>query len=310
MQTFNDGHGQTDGPGGMAVSPDGSLLFVTGGAGEIQSMTIAYDATTGAHRWLAVEEEGWFTSGLAVSPDGARVFVIGTWHCCARENLAAYAYDAATGRRLWARSVTRGPETKERSLGIAMSPDGSLVVGIASIGSCCTEAWLVVAFEADSGHIRWLRTFGTPPLYSRPSSAIVSPDGSVVLVTGFGTLQDETDTFTVAYDTATGATLWVQRFGAPDENDQGCGIDVAPDSSRGYVTETSFTATQGSDCAILSYELATGDLRRVDRVNGPSNGDDTCDDIEVSPDGAWFYTTGKTESESTGSDFLTLAYRA
>jgi DNA-binding beta-propeller fold protein YncE len=70
----------------IGVSPDGSLVFVTGGsagaAGSYDYATLAYRATDGVQAWLARYDgplnRDDYAYSLAVSPDGARVFVTGT----------------------------------------------------------------------------------------------------------------------------------------------------------------------------------------------------------------------------------------
>lgn len=82
-----------DGPPGggavgrsLALSPDGTTLFVTGSSFSGTSnhfVTIAYDAISGARRWIrhydaAIAQNTRDTAlSIAVSPDGARVFVTG-----------------------------------------------------------------------------------------------------------------------------------------------------------------------------------------------------------------------------------------
>ena len=69
----------------LAVSPDGTTVFVTGsstrGASTVDYLTVAYDAATGATRWHRRYDgtghgDDWARS-VAVSPDGATVFVAG-----------------------------------------------------------------------------------------------------------------------------------------------------------------------------------------------------------------------------------------
>ena len=90
----------------VAVSPDGTTVFVTGQAdgmtGGTDYATLAYDAATGSMLWTAMSDgRGHGTDVavvLAVSPDGSRLFVTGRSTGPDRKaNYATIAYDATTG---------------------------------------------------------------------------------------------------------------------------------------------------------------------------------------------------------------------
>jgi DNA-binding beta-propeller fold protein YncE len=68
----------------MAVSPDGSEVFVTGDSGrrrDYDYVTVAYDASSGTELWARRYQgpgDAWdAASSVAVSPDGSKVFVTG-----------------------------------------------------------------------------------------------------------------------------------------------------------------------------------------------------------------------------------------
>jgi WD40 repeat protein len=85
--TRYDGTGNGDSAFSIAVNPDGSTVYVTGGSsgttGFLDYATLAYSAATGARLWAARYNSPGETSyddaySVAVSPDGSRVFVTGT----------------------------------------------------------------------------------------------------------------------------------------------------------------------------------------------------------------------------------------
>ena len=118
----------------LAVSPDGSKVFVTGGTnvGSGGSYgTVAYSATTGATLWVARYGtrviSGTVAGDIAVSPDGSQVFVTGASGGKAA-GVSAYgtvAYNADTGVQSWA--ARYGPGPGDGALSVAVSPDGSKV---------------------------------------------------------------------------------------------------------------------------------------------------------------------------------------
>src|SRR5205814_2331759 len=129
-------HGENaeDTVSGLAVSPDGSKVFVTGTSfrSEFDNdfLTVAYDASTGAQLWSARYDHDDFdyTRAIAVSPDGSKVFVTGASKGDSTPNdYATVAYDAATGARLWGSIYGSGAQAEDDPRALAVSPDGSQV---------------------------------------------------------------------------------------------------------------------------------------------------------------------------------------
>ena len=119
--------------------------------------------------------------------------------------------------------------------------------------------------------------------------AAVSPSGNAVVVTGYGndsvTAEDLT---TVAYNTATGATLWTRRYIAPgNELSTGRALAFSPDGITVYVT--------GSVTA--AYDAATGATRWLAPFGAIASS------VAVSPVTGAVYVTGV-----ASDDYLTIGY--
>src|SRR5258708_39155879 len=90
-------------------------------------------------------------------------------------------------------------------------------------------------------------------------SVAVSPDGSTVDVTGYsqGALSDEYAT--IAYDTATGAKLWVSRYNDPSNyGAEANSVAVSPGGGTVFVTGSDNAASDGEDYVTVAYNAVTG----------------------------------------------------
>jgi WD40 repeat protein len=121
----------------IALSPDGSALYVTGSASQASGLneyaTIGYDAATGHQLWLAnyrtasVNDNA---TGLAVSPDGSTVYVTGTSiaNYNTPANYATVAYRATSGAQLWsAQYAVTGAQNN--AAGVVVSGGNAVVTG-------------------------------------------------------------------------------------------------------------------------------------------------------------------------------------
>lgn len=246
-----------DDPTGVAPSPDGGTVYVTGYS-EDQSFdfaTVAYDAASGDQIWLTrFDGPGGDTDvvySLDVSPDGSRLFVTGL----SADGLlfSAVGYDAQAGTQIFATHVPSIACGGNQALGNSrrlsgLSPDGMTL--FAAYARPDLNGALV-ALDASTGAPRWTADFtqsGTG--WSCPQAMRVSPNGSRVYVTGLGGgLQPvDFDYATAAYTADTGAVQWMARHNRSDVAGQlakaSIGADwdfptslaVSPDSARVYVT--------------------------------------------------------------------------
>ena len=235
------------------VSPEGSKVFVTGGAtlrktGTYGYATIAYDASTGEQLWVRLyngpNHLRAFAEDLGASPDGSTVFVTGY----AFDSYVTVAYDALTGERLW---VSRYKAPGEAFF-LGVSPDGSRVF-VTGLAFDVTLDYVTVAIDSATGKRLWVSRYN-----GRGNDADwvydlgVSPDGSMVFVTGASVGTDRGEYATVAYDAVTGARSWVRRYNGPGKIRDGArGLAVSPDSAAVYVTGIS--GGQSFDYVTIAY---------------------------------------------------------
>jgi DNA-binding beta-propeller fold protein YncE len=178
----------------VAVSPDSTMIFVTGGSSSYTSgydyATIAYDASNGTKQW-ARRYDGPSSSddaarALAVSADGTQIFVTGVSVSATYSDYATVAYGATDGAQMWAKRYGGPGDAQDFAHAIAVSPDGTRVyVTGESVGSSLRYDYATISYDASAGGKLWTRRYnggGTGDDYAR--SLAVSSDGAALFVTG------------------------------------------------------------------------------------------------------------------------------
>jgi WD40 repeat protein len=193
----------------MAVSPNGSTVFVTGYSLSATKgndyATIAYNAATGAQRWAARYNGvsgGNYAHALAVSPNGKTVFVTGSSIGAHNSyDYATVAYNAVTGAQRWAKRYNgaRNGGVSRGANAVVVNPNGSTVfVTGSSIGTNDSYDYATVAYNAATGAQRWAKRYDGPGSGDGQAySAAVSPSGATVFVTGYS--GESGDYATIAY---------------------------------------------------------------------------------------------------------------
>jgi outer membrane protein assembly factor BamB len=298
----------------VGVSPDGSVVYVTGQTGyptpDTGYGTIAYDAATGARLWTAIFVGGDEAVALAVSPDGSTVYVTG-------ESSFGYltvAYEAPTGTQLWEARYNQTGSDFNLAHAVGVSPDGSrvFVTGESSLSSSLVNLdYATVAYDGATGEQLWVTRYAGPKGLTDEAFALgVRSDGSAVYVTGevdgngFGG-----DYGTFAYAANSGNLLWQARLDGPVNSiDHATDLGISPGGSFVYVTGWSDGGSSGFDYATVAYDASTG--QDVWRSRFRDRYSDLATALAVSADGTRIYVTGDTATYTRRKpiEYLTIAY--
>jgi hypothetical protein len=260
-----DSHGY-DQALGVAVSPDGLRVYVTGFSYRLGTnydyATAAYDAVTGAFLWAnrynGTGDDYDFPSSIAVSPDGSAVFVTGeSVGSSSGFDWATAAYHASDGSSLWGRRYNGPGNADDPAASVKVSPNGTIVyVAGYSRGITGGSDYTTAAYDASTGAGLWARRYNGPRNADDAATSLaVSPDGSKVFATGssIGTTSS-TDYATVTYDGMAGTSLWLSRYNGPGNSaDAAFAIGVSPDGSTVFVTGDSRGIGNNEDWGTVAY---------------------------------------------------------
>jgi WD40 repeat protein len=291
------------------VSPHGTKVYATGWSGGINPRdygTVAYDAATGDELWVSRYPDTGVFSNLAyaigVSPDGSKVFVTGEAVGPVDYDYATVAYDAATGGELW---VARYDSMTgvEAAYSLAVSPDGTEVFVTGWSAGSSTVDYATVAYDTASGTQQWVARYSKPGSSNTAYAVGVSPDGTRVFVTGTSNTSGSEDYATIAYDAATGVSLWLRRYNSGG-GDQAYSLGMSPDGTKVFVTGWS---GGGLGLATIAYDAETGARQWLRRATGSSGSVyPSPPSLGVSPDGTRVVVAGTGQGFSY--DYLAVAY--
>jgi hypothetical protein len=134
--TYDHAGKLADGAAGLAMAPDGSAVFVTGSSETANRdddySTVAYDAASGAQRWVAGYDGPGHgqddASAVATGGGGSRVFVTG-WSVGGDGSLdyATLAYRTSDGTELWRARLNGSAKSDDYATALAVSPNRTQV---------------------------------------------------------------------------------------------------------------------------------------------------------------------------------------
>jgi hypothetical protein len=281
----------------IAISPAGSLVFVTGSSpGSVSGLdyaTEAINAATGkvvwARRYNGPGNGDDQASAIGVSPDGTRVFVTGSSYggAATGDDYATIEYNAVTGARAWVRRHDGPAHGADRAQALAVAPDGSRVVVTGSSTADGTGAnYVTISYAPGTGGTQWRRRYNGPANGDDQGQAVtISPDSTRVFVTGSAAVATDKFGFaTLAYAASTGTTIWGQRAAA-DVGTAVAGIGVSADGTRVFIAGTDFSPG-GPGGILLGYNANGGHPQAQGGCCAVDRG------LAVAPDGSNVFDTG------------------
>ena len=296
----------------LALSPDGTRLFVAGSSALTGSsrgiFALALDAHTGALVWrrtaLHERPDGPLIVGdIAASMDTVFVAVDGDGP------LSIHAVDASTGDSLWRVNVRcRIGNIQD----IVISGERVIVGGwrLMRLEPLDDNAW-VAAYDTGTGDRVWRRTYRSENGLDGVHSLRLSPDGSHVYAAGrIDGDHAGGSVFVRAIDVTSGDSTW-EWLSAPlgSTTDDGAMIETGPDGTI-YVSYLTYLGSPGT--TVVDALDPDGEPRWPSRTVLDDPGQYFwVQAIAVSPDGARLYLTGNGSMESDERrGLLTVAFDA
>ncbi len=228
-----------------SVASRGNRAYVTGFS-DGDYATVAYDIKSGERLWAARYDSGGFDLArhVGVSPDGSKVYAFGATESFPDSFLSTVAYDATTGKEIWAQELRRPGFIVAGNL--AVGHDRVYVGGVAQPSFAEAGSMRVAAYDAGTGEQAWV--VESPSGFSMGSSLSLSPNGSQLYTvdnvpSGAQPAEYNGSDFLVrALRTSDGNQEWVARYNSsPRGIQQNYPTDVAAAGGRVYVAGDFFT---------------------------------------------------------------------
>ncbi|TAJ24910.1 MAG: hypothetical protein EPO68_00715 [Planctomycetota bacterium] len=306
----------------VALSPDGSRVFVTGAQRPLAKPSVwlgaSYGAPSGAQQWtLAYGQPYGFGEagvGLVSGPTAGDLLLVGRTSKAATANDSTLlSIDPHGGALLGSNSFDLVGSAQEFTTGAFLSADGARVYAHASATSAAPElSWFdaefgaaeLTAFDSSTGQPLWTALGGADGTHRiesttfEPTTACADAVGLRAFIGGRVRILAVYRAFVEAFDASDGHLLWkAAELGQPFELVTHA-LVAAPDATRVYAVG------QGSDLAwwmrARAFDAATGAqlwLSSLPSADGPMY-------AAASPDGTRVYCAGTVDASSDWNGFV------
>lgn len=304
--TIASGPSSVSNAAAVAISGDGDTVFIAGTVGSATNgqdwVTAAYDAATGARRWLrrydGPAHEMDQVVDVAVSPDDATVFVTGgTRRTASVTDITTIAYSAATGQPVWKGRHATGSS----AYGLAITVLGRRVF-VAGVGP---EA-IMIALSATTGAELWVKTGPDDPGSS--FLAVAAANGTVVAGGSAIDASHHGDAWLTAFDAKTGARRWTRYYRGPGGgNDNVYDLAISSDGSTVYAAGD--TERVAEDRVVtMAHLVSSGTRLWLRRTDPKPGGFDLAPSVAVAPDGTAVFIAVQSFESGAHPYYKTVAY--
>lgn len=281
--------------------------YVVGRAGwlnDLDCVVVKYDPA-GNEVWVFQYTSGYDDCANAVAVDGQ-----GNTYVTGYTDPDGAGYDIMTwklgpgGDSLWA-DVYAGPSGEaDQGTFAAVDAAGNLVVTGVSADSTRRSDFITITYSP-AGETLWTRRYAGPAGWNdQPAGVAVDAAGCVYVTgtnqTGSGTTYRY---MTIKYG-PDGTERWAVPYEGPRNHDWPCGLVLDPDANV-YVSGSGTGPSNSWDVVTIKYDSA-GNQQWLERFDMPSMFDEAYV-MAVTRQGT-VYVGGRTDNDTTGIDYLTLAY--
>jgi hypothetical protein len=208
-----------------------------------------------------------------------------------------------SGESLWA-SVYDGPAgMHDAGTNIVVDGSGNVVVAGSSNDPDNREDYITIKY-GPSGDTLWTRRYNGPGNRSDYVRGLALDGAGNVYVTGTTYLDASHYNYATVKYSPSGVQRWVAYYGGPRDFDRACGLALDADAHV-YVAGSSVNSGGQWDVVTIKYDSA-GNQQWLERFNMPSTYDEAYV-MTLSRQGT-VYVAGRTDNDTTGIDYLTLAY--
>lgn len=215
------------------------------------------------------------------------------------------------GDQKWERRYNGPGNSLDEAIAVVVDSKRNVYVTGWSTGSGTNRDFATIKYN-DDGDRKWVKRFNGPGNDIDEATAIAVDRKGNVYVTGWSTGNGTDHDFTTIKYDDDGDTKWIRRFNGPANSvDQATAIAV-DDKGNVYVTGWSTDVGTGEDYTTIKYD-DDGNLKWVQRYNGPVNDRDRANALAVDGSGN-VYVTGfisvNVDEDGNPADIATIKYSA